>query len=189
MNPWHLAPAFMGAALFGVSLLCEVLGWRRVKRGAGRMQVTACGHQRLAAACRGTDRSAVRGSNGCPTSSASCKSVVAVAGAPHSTATRSQLRMGAHRPCATTEPARCSSSACRTWKAHEIQAFVSGMVTQPCACSKLMLTLNAMLLECCEPGTASASCPSRNKMLSLRACSAASGAGPQRCTPSVHSPR
>ncbi len=32
MNPWHLAPAFMGAALFGVSLLSEVLGWRRMKR-------------------------------------------------------------------------------------------------------------------------------------------------------------
>jgi len=28
MNPWHLAPAFAGAGLFVVSLVCELAGWR-----------------------------------------------------------------------------------------------------------------------------------------------------------------
>ncbi len=32
VNPVHLAPAFAGAALFAGSILCEMLGWRQMRR-------------------------------------------------------------------------------------------------------------------------------------------------------------
>jgi hypothetical protein len=33
LNPWHLAPAFAGAALFAASILCELSGSRQMRRG------------------------------------------------------------------------------------------------------------------------------------------------------------
>jgi hypothetical protein len=32
LNPWHLAPAFVGAALFATSILCELSGSRQMRR-------------------------------------------------------------------------------------------------------------------------------------------------------------
>lgn len=34
VNPWHLAPAFAGAALFAASVLCELSGSRRMRRAS-----------------------------------------------------------------------------------------------------------------------------------------------------------
>jgi hypothetical protein len=41
LNPVHLAPAFIGAALFASSILCEMAGWRAMKRGVPLVKLEA----------------------------------------------------------------------------------------------------------------------------------------------------
>lgn len=45
VNPWHLAPAFAGAALFAVSITCELAGTRQLRQEGERPGVRVAGQR------------------------------------------------------------------------------------------------------------------------------------------------